>query len=114
MRIAPSFILIALLSGLMLVHGARADAAFQAWLQSLWPQAQALGVSRATFDLATNGLDPDLSLPDRALPRHVERDPRAGDAGLSRQAQGEVSRGVSAGVENSRSGADQARRHAQL
>ena len=163
MRIAPSFILSALLSGLMLVHGARADAAFQAWLQSLWPQAQALGVSRATFDLATNGLEPDLSLPDlalpgrperpergqaefvqtpadylkegtiaglaahgrklldqyhaplsrdraavrrqpdgpardlrardrlRALPRHVERDPGAGDAGVCRQAQGEVS-----------------------
>ena len=28
----------------------------------------ALGVSRATFDLATNGLEPDLSLPDLVLP----------------------------------------------
>ena len=36
---------------------------FDAWLQSLWPQAQALGVSRATFDTATRGLEPDLSLP---------------------------------------------------
>jgi lytic murein transglycosylase len=76
MRIAPSFILSALLSGLMLIHGARADAAFQAWLQSLWPQAQTLGVSRATFDLATNGLEPDLSLPDLVLPGRPERPDR--------------------------------------
>jgi lytic murein transglycosylase len=45
-----------------------ADSAFQAFLQSLWPQAQALGVSRATFDAATRGLEPDLSLPDLVLP----------------------------------------------
>jgi lytic murein transglycosylase len=60
----------------MLIHGARADAAFQAWLQSLWPQAQTLGVSRATFDLATNGLEPDLSLPDLVLPGRPERPDR--------------------------------------
>ena len=52
-----------------------ADAAFQAWLQSLWPQAQALGVSRATFDLATRGLEPDLSLPDLVLPGRPEKPP---------------------------------------
>ena len=45
-----------------------ADAAFQAWLQSLWPQAQSIGVTRATFDAATRGLEPDLSLPDLVLP----------------------------------------------
>ena len=69
MRIAPLFFFgVLLLSGLMAFRGVRADAAFQAWLQALWPQAQALGVSRATFDLATNGLEPDLSLPDLVLP----------------------------------------------
>ena len=56
-----------------------ADAAFQTWLQSLWPQAQALGVSRATFDLATRGLEPDLSLPDLVLPGRPER-PSGGQA----------------------------------
>jgi lytic murein transglycosylase len=49
-----------------------ADAGFAAWLQSLWPAAQAHGVSRATYDLATRGLEPDLSLPDLALPGRLQ------------------------------------------
>jgi len=53
----------------------RADDAFQAWLRSLWPQAQQLGVSRATFDLATRGLEPDLTLPDLVLPGRPEKPP---------------------------------------
>src|SRR3974390_2401543 len=52
---------------------AHADAAFQTWLQSLWPQAQAMGVSRATFDTATRGLEPDLTLPDLVLPGRPEK-----------------------------------------
>ena len=47
---------------------ARADAAFDRWLQSRWPQAEELGVSRVTFDVATHGLEPDLSLPDLVIP----------------------------------------------
>jgi lytic murein transglycosylase len=47
---------------------AAADPGFQTWLQGLWPQAQALGVSRRTFDAATQGVDPDLTLPDLDLP----------------------------------------------
>jgi lytic murein transglycosylase len=53
----------------------RADAAFDAFLQSLWPSAQALGVTRATFDAATRGLEPDLSLPDLVLPGRPQRAP---------------------------------------
>ena len=69
MRIAPLFFCVALLlSGLVHIDGVRADAAFQTWLQALWPQAQSLGVSRGTFDAATNGLEPDFSLPDLVLP----------------------------------------------
>jgi lytic murein transglycosylase len=52
-----------------------ADAAFEAWLQSTWPEAQKLGVSRATFDNATRGLEPDLSLPDLAIPGRVQPQP---------------------------------------
>jgi lytic murein transglycosylase len=54
---------------------AHADAAFEAFLQSLWPQAQALGVSRATFDSATRGLEPDLALPDLVLPGWPQKPP---------------------------------------
>jgi len=52
---------------------AHADAAFQTWLQSLWPQAEELGVSHATFDAATRNLEPDLTLPDLELPGRPER-----------------------------------------
>lgn len=44
------------------------NAAFQQWLESLWPEAQQLGISRTTFDTATRGLTPDLSLPDLIVP----------------------------------------------
>ena len=45
-----------------------ADAAFQQFLRSLRPQAEQMGISRATFDAATRDLEPDLSLPDLAIP----------------------------------------------
>jgi lytic murein transglycosylase len=50
-----------------------ADAAFQQWLQSLRPQAEQHGISRATFDTATRDLEPDLSLPDLAVPGQPKR-----------------------------------------
>jgi lytic murein transglycosylase len=54
---------------------ARADAGFEAWLQALWPQAEKLGITRATFDAATRGLAPDLSLPDLVVPGRPEAHP---------------------------------------
>lgn len=45
-----------------------ADAAFTQFIASLWPEAQAQGVSRATFDTETRGLEPDYKLPDLILP----------------------------------------------
>src|SRR6476659_10734285 len=56
--------------------GKAADAAFQQWLAAQWPAAQAMGVSRATFDAATRGLEPDLSLPDLAIPGPAEKAPQ--------------------------------------
>jgi lytic murein transglycosylase len=53
-----------------------ADPAFQKWLEDLWPQAQALGVSRQTFDAATRGLEPDLTLPDLDIPGRPGAPPR--------------------------------------
>jgi lytic murein transglycosylase len=44
------------------------DAGFTAFIASLWPEAQAEGVSRATFDAETRGLEPDYKLPDLILP----------------------------------------------
>src|SRR5947209_5183791 len=45
-----------------------ADAAFTQFIASLWPEAQAAGVSRGTFDAETRGLEPDYKLPDLILP----------------------------------------------
>jgi lytic murein transglycosylase len=54
---------------LFLVTSARAaDAAFTQFIASLWPDAQAAGVSRMTFDNETRGLEPDYKLPDLILP----------------------------------------------
>jgi lytic murein transglycosylase len=47
---------------------AQASDAFRRFLEALWPDAQAMGVSRATFDLAFRGVEPDLALPDLVLP----------------------------------------------
>src|SRR6202166_4493564 len=45
-----------------------ADAGFTEFIASLWPEAQAAGVSRATSDRETSGLEPDYKLPDLILP----------------------------------------------
>jgi len=55
---------------------APADAAFQRWLEGVWPEAQAIGVSHNTFTAATRGLEPDLSLPDLDLPGRGGAPPR--------------------------------------
>ena len=55
---------------------AQSNAEFQQFIQSLWPEAQALGISRATFDDATRGLKPDLSLPDLVIPGKAKAVPR--------------------------------------
>lgn len=47
---------------------ALADAGFERWLAAQWPAAQAMGISRATFERETAGLEPDYGLPDLALP----------------------------------------------
>lgn len=47
---------------------AQTEADFTRFIQSLWPEAQGLGISRATFEQATRGLKPNLSLPDLVIP----------------------------------------------
>ena len=50
------------------VPAAAADAGFTAFIASLWPEAQTAGVTRATFEAQTRGLEPDYKLPDLILP----------------------------------------------
>jgi lytic murein transglycosylase len=52
---------------------ALADPAFRAWLEVLRPEAETAGVSRATFDTAFRGLEPDLTLPDLLLPGREQK-----------------------------------------
>jgi lytic murein transglycosylase len=57
------------LVALLTIHSSAraADPAFTQFIASLWPEAQAAGVSRATFDRETQGLEPDTKLPDLIL-----------------------------------------------
>ena len=55
---------------------AQSDADFRSFLQSLWPEAQALGITRPTFDEATRGLKLNLSLPDLVIPGKPKEAPR--------------------------------------
>jgi lytic murein transglycosylase len=65
-RSIAALLLFSALAAASPVHGQ--DAKFQSWLQQVWPEAQRAGISRATFDAATRGLEPDLSLPDLVIP----------------------------------------------
>jgi lytic murein transglycosylase len=60
--------------GLILATPAAAET-FPQFLQSTWPDAQKAGVSRATFDAAVKGLEPDLTLPDLEIPGRKEKAP---------------------------------------
>src|SRR6187402_2086670 len=52
-----------------------ADTVFRKWLETLYPVAHDLGVTRGTFDAATRGLEPDLTLPDLVIPGRPDRQP---------------------------------------
>ena len=61
-------VMLVLLAMVCSSHARAADAGFNQFIASLWPDAQKEGVSRATFDVATRGLEPDYKLPDLILP----------------------------------------------
>ncbi len=50
------------------------EAKFQTWIQQLWPQAKAAGISRATFNSAFKGVRLNWKLPDLAPPGMKPRD----------------------------------------
>ncbi len=66
MRAVCAIVLVAAMS--FVAPARAADPAFTQFVASLWPEAQAAGVSRATFDRETQGLEPDYKLPDLILP----------------------------------------------
>src|ERR1700675_3374840 len=66
----------ACLAALAATPAPAADAASQNWLADVWPQPEALGVARKTFDAATRGVEPDLTLPDLDLPGREGAPPR--------------------------------------
>ena len=65
LALAAMIVVVGALSG---ITTARADEGFRAFLQSVWPDAQKLGVSRKTFDTAIANLEPDYKIPDLDLP----------------------------------------------
>ncbi|MFA5952577.1 MAG: lytic murein transglycosylase [Hyphomicrobium sp.] len=71
------------LSGVWLAGAAHAADPFRVWIEALWPEAEAAGVSRATFDAAFQNVAPDLKLPDLMLPGRPT-DGSAGQAEFTR------------------------------
>ncbi len=68
---ACAFRALTLLSLVLIASGqanAQGPDAFRRFLEALWPEANAMGISRATFDQALRGVEPDLTLPDLDLP----------------------------------------------
>lgn len=56
---------------------AKIDDQFQTWLQAdLWPEAKAKGISQKTFEVAFDGIKPDLKLPDLVLPGEKPKTPK--------------------------------------
>ena len=67
-KLIAAFLVLAAMTPGVVRPARAADAAFTQFIASLWPEAQAAGVSRATFDRETQGLEPDYKLPDLILP----------------------------------------------
>lgn len=72
-------------------HQAQAADDFAAFVQGLWPDAKAQGVSRKTFDAAFKGVTPDLTIPDLDLPGRPKID-NSGQAEFTKTAADYLSR----------------------
>jgi len=66
--VRPHVVAIILLAAMVAPNHARADSAFSAFLETLWPRAQQIGITRSVFDAGVRGLEPDLTLPDLDIP----------------------------------------------
>lgn len=91
MGIALTALLALLLGGIAATAPrARAETTFAAFLEALWSEARAAGISRPTFDAAFAGVVPDLTLPDLVIPGR-EAAPSRGQAEFTRPPQDYVS-----------------------
>ncbi|HEX5998545.1 MAG TPA: lytic murein transglycosylase [Hyphomicrobiaceae bacterium] len=54
--------------------GAQTPGDFRSFIETLWPEARAKGVTRATFDAAFKGVTPDMKAPDLILPGKKDSD----------------------------------------
>jgi lytic murein transglycosylase len=68
-----AWLILALFLAVSCAPPARADDAFQQWLAVLWGDAQAKGITRATFVAAFKGVTPDTTLPDLIIPGRPKR-----------------------------------------
>ena len=83
-------VLLSAVLGAVLCGPARAET-FEDFLAAVWPEAKAAGVSRATFDKAVIGLEPDYKLPDLELPGRPKVD-NQGQAEFSKTAADYISK----------------------
>ena len=67
----------------MAVYKKAVEQRFGEWLESLWPQAEAAGVSRETFDANVKGLKLNWTLPHLVLPNPAAPDGPALPAALA-------------------------------
>ena len=79
-RLSASFVIVLTVLGLVFTapaSAAKIDNQFRTWLENdLWPEAQANGVSKATFDAAFAGVTPNLELPDLVMPGEKPKTPK--------------------------------------
>jgi lytic murein transglycosylase len=54
---------------------AQTNETFRRFLEDIWPEAKAMGVSRATYDSALRGVELDLTLPDLVIPGKEKAEP---------------------------------------
>ena len=73
-----------LIAALLMSSRAHAEGSFKQFLDGLWPDAKAAGVSREVFDTAFKGMEPDLTLPDLTLPGRDKADSSKGQAEFTR------------------------------
>ncbi|MFA9388130.1 MAG: lytic transglycosylase domain-containing protein, partial [Methyloceanibacter sp.] len=79
------------------------EAQFATWLHDLWPDAEAAGISRKTFDAELKGLKLDWSLPQLVLPNPAAPDGPALPAALKPKPRQQAEFGVPQNYFNKRS-----------